>query len=209
MSFKNILRDSLVAAAFGGMVVSGMSSPATAVADTGVDTSAAAQQNFQTWWRYENVIPADKSVSDAQAYRWAVAACNIVTSQGASPETITAGISSNSGLSPTGAGGVYKSALEALCPQQKGYKSYFDRQVDSFANLMNQQYHLSPEPRTADYGYLMRRVCEGLQGGYNHNTVIPWLKTLNETTIPRAYGLTDAQLYDIVNAATVVWCSSN
>lgn len=124
------------------------------------DSSAQAKNDFFAWWSYEIQVPQDDQPLDT-VYTAGMAVC---TSRyaGAGPDAITTVIERDFGFTRSGAAGIYKAAVEALCPQYNlgTYKTYFDRNTDKFIVVaITQMPQYNDVFKVWDFGWFMKEAC--------------------------------------------------
>lgn len=170
---------------------------ATAAADPNINTSPQAQQLFFTWWNYENIATADSHISRQSAYTYGQRAC-VKKVQGIDTAEIIRVIRVDGGYTMVGAEGVYKSALEALCPAFRGYQTQFDNKVNGFINTSAVP-PTTPPLSVMDYGWFLRRMCDA--PGTTMDSMVGYIRTRQELAIVQAFG-SSAQMTSIVLAAS-------
>jgi len=125
------------------------------------DPSQLAYDNFYSWWVYEVQTPQDWQESFEQTiYPLGVSTCGHLA-LGKRPSVIAAKIATENGLTGSAGQAIVVGAMKALCTKyDTGYKSYFDKNVDAFAVMVQQDLAFSdPKPTRVDFGYFMKEVC--------------------------------------------------
>jgi hypothetical protein len=124
------------------------------------DTSSQARSDFLAWWNYEVQVSQDSSRPADEVYQAGVGVCE-QRQLGMESDQIQKMIVDDRGYTGSGASGVYKSALEALCQSfNLGYKTDFDRNVDLAYNAITARVTYTPAPfPTYDFGFFMKEAC--------------------------------------------------
>lgn len=129
------------------------------------DASPAATSNYANWLSYEMNSDGDLNRDfETEAYPDGVSVCAQLA-LGTSIPTIEQTLAGAKGWSGTGAAAIVKGALNALCPQHnQGYKTYFDRNVDSAsAVLANALPWNNGVPGIYETGSFIKEACRYLQ----------------------------------------------
>lgn len=126
------------------------------------DNTQQAKTNFINWWVYEVQVVEDQ-VDFEKAYTDGIAAC-YSRSIGVGTDAILTVLSRDAGYSVSGANGIYKSALEALCTKYNiGFKTAFDRYVERFmAELRPRITYAKGEWPFYEYGRFLKTTCEAM-----------------------------------------------
>ncbi len=131
-----------------------------APAGTVYDPSAEAAERYRAWLDYELDAETDRLRDfESDAYPTGVVVCSQFALRARASE-IEAGLKVKQ-WSGSGAAGIVKSALEALCPQfNSGYRTHFDRNVDS-ASVVLASAMSWPQgpPLFYELGYFMKAAC--------------------------------------------------
>lgn len=165
-----------------------------------------ARTNFLAWWDYEVPTKQDAAKPVEEVYQHGLAAC-LWRRQGRGPDSVLTMIERDYGYTPAGATAVYKSALEALCTEYRGYKTYFDRNVDSYVAAISTKVTFPFTPTVFDYGYFMKEVCAAMGSTQSRPTIIAHMRQQTHLRlISGAPATSDEVMWDLVNQALLSGC---
>lgn len=128
------------------------------------DSSQAARSKFASWWAYEVQTDQDAAVPADKAYSAGVSVC-LSRYRGAGTAAIETVLERDLGFTKSGAAGIYKSALEALCTQYNlGYMTYFDKNVQTMIAAVTAPSRVTYRqmPPAYHFGYFMKEACAAL-----------------------------------------------
>ena len=138
------------------------------------------------------------------AYKMGVRGCTLASNGAMVPDVLQA-IANEGGFTTPGAAGVYRSAVETLCPQFQGFKSDFDRSVDTFRSQSDVQWSSGPPP-AEDFGWFLKAEHQGFhQGIEDAPTMVNWLHQQPNVRLANAYGVTDDVLWRWVMSYSSYW----
>jgi len=138
--------------------------PAVTTAAHGIyDGSLQAKQLFYVWLNYEMQAREDNTPElVAKAYGAGIVVC-ASRDRNTSTDAIETVITREMGYTRSGAMAIIRSGLEALCPWSNlGYKTYFDRNVDSFMVNIKPYITYKVIPPFYAYGFFMKETCLSL-----------------------------------------------
>lgn len=174
------------------------------------DSSETAKSNFHAWWNYEIQVPQDNREFNAiyEAGRIVCAS----RAGGAGVIAIENVLTTEMGYTPSGASGIVRASLAALCPQYDlGYRTYFDQNALKFAQALQSKITFQRVPSEMELGAFMKETCAALAapgiggtGIYNHIAGL----TVNDYFYNLFGETVDSQvLYIFINEATKAGCT--
>lgn len=127
------------------------------------DDSEDARARFLAWWNYESRVAQDSALPAESIYTAGLYVC-VGNSQGTETDAILAKIESYFHMTPTGAAGVYRSAIETLCVQYDfGYLTGFDRSVQTMMTELSSNAGVPTDTRPFYvYGFFLKETCSAL-----------------------------------------------
>lgn len=170
--------------------------------------SQTAYTNFVAWWAYEFQVQQDFNVPADKIYGAGIAVCGS-RYQHAGTDAILTVIERDMGFTKAGAAGIYRAALEALCPEYNlGYKTYFDSNVDTMIAALSGKIVFKVMPPAYQFGYFMKETCAALvqfggSGLWNHMVGMGTQLDLMEGGT-----VTEQELRMYIKAAVSSGCSS-
>lgn len=126
------------------------------------DNSPAAYEKFAAWWNYEVMTSTDAAVAANLVYEAGITACGSRHSR-VGTEAISTVLERDLGFTRSGAAGIYKSALEALCPQYNlGYQTELDKNTTKMMEALKARITFKPVPPYHQFGFFLKEACAAL-----------------------------------------------